>query len=502
MDPQMEENEDMDQSITDVSNVSREYSPSPPSSTQVNESLLNADSEDVSGHTIAVSSRRPHRSGALSVDSTMYGSADSHNSAGSGTGLLSNGTEATPGGRMDESIAIDATEDDDTRGEAPPYFEYQGSPVDPDPAPHPPNNNVPTDEITPTSETSHSRNRLSMSMPRPLRSLFSGSLRRTPNAPVTPSPLSPTSQSSPPRQRSDTLSTMGDRSSSRSLLLSRSRSPSHVRLGSLGTTLSRPLTNDSSQSSLSHQRTRSGSSSGLYNATTGAESSTSINSIFISSPLAHTVTRTTISFPKAGPTPEQLKFLSSRESLGRFGVPFGVDAEAAAREARSNPPPAFPSEGEAGPSTASRPSVSQPPIGRSITAPWWETLTSPAAGSSSPPTTPTQELSELSPLHESNEDEPQTPANAVSPTTPAIVVDAYSSPSTAPISHTQSAPSEKTKPSSSADAPLPTVSRPTTRSSSLNVTIPGADSDPEDTSLSVLAVNVIPATPLTGVESH
>ncbi|KAH7106923.1 hypothetical protein BKA62DRAFT_685517 [Auriculariales sp. MPI-PUGE-AT-0066] len=48
----------------------------------------------------------------------------------------------------------------------------------------------------------------------------------------------------------------------------------------------------------------------------------------ISSPIAHTLVRTEFQFPKNGPTEQQLKFLASRESLGRFGVPYGDEARA------------------------------------------------------------------------------------------------------------------------------------------------------------------------------
>jgi len=50
----------------------------------------------------------------------------------------------------------------------------------------------------------------------------------------------------------------------------------------------------------------------------------SLNSI--SPPLTHTLTRTEITYPRSGPTPEQMKMISSREGLGRFGVPYGEDA--------------------------------------------------------------------------------------------------------------------------------------------------------------------------------
>ncbi|KAL1948485.1 hypothetical protein VTO73DRAFT_12560 [Trametes versicolor] len=68
----------------------------------------------------------------------------------------------------------------------------------------------------------------------------------------------------------------------------------------------------------------------------------SLNSI--SSPLSHTLVRTDFTYPKSGPTPEQLKLISSRESFARFGVPYGRDAIAfAASSSRIDlePPPGF-----------------------------------------------------------------------------------------------------------------------------------------------------------------
>ena len=68
----------------------------------------------------------------------------------------------------------------------------------------------------------------------------------------------------------------------------------------------------------------------------------SLNSI--SAPLSHTLTRTEMTFPKSGPTPEQLALISSRESLGRFGIPYGSEAIAfAASTSRADlaPPPEF-----------------------------------------------------------------------------------------------------------------------------------------------------------------
>ncbi|KAH7337719.1 hypothetical protein B0J17DRAFT_663998 [Rhizoctonia solani] len=64
-------------------------------------------------------------------------------------------------------------------------------------------------------------------------------------------------------------------------------------------------------------------------------SRTSLN---ISAPISTTLVRTELSYPRAGPTPEQIRFLSSRESLGRFGMPYGEQAIAAAKSREYLPP--------------------------------------------------------------------------------------------------------------------------------------------------------------------
>ncbi len=69
----------------------------------------------------------------------------------------------------------------------------------------------------------------------------------------------------------------------------------------------------------------------------------------ISSPLTHTAVRTGFTYPKSGPTPEQLKIIASMESIGKFAVPYGRDAIAfAASTSRHEldlpPPPGFDSE--------------------------------------------------------------------------------------------------------------------------------------------------------------
>ncbi|KAI0772828.1 hypothetical protein BD413DRAFT_35132 [Trametes elegans] len=83
----------------------------------------------------------------------------------------------------------------------------------------------------------------------------------------------------------------------------------------------------------------------------------SLNSI--SAPLSHTLVRTEFTYPRGGPTPEQLKLISSRESFARFGVPYGPDAIAYASASRVElePPPGF--EEVAGPSGSPDSSTSE-----------------------------------------------------------------------------------------------------------------------------------------------
>lgn len=69
-------------------------------------------------------------------------------------------------------------------------------------------------------------------------------------------------------------------------------------------------------------------------------SAISLNSI--SPPLTYTATRTEFTYPRTGPTSDQVKFLSSKDTFGRFGVPYGPDAIAfAASSSRVDLPPDF-----------------------------------------------------------------------------------------------------------------------------------------------------------------
>ncbi|CUA71855.1 hypothetical protein RSOLAG22IIIB_04800 [Rhizoctonia solani] len=86
-----------------------------------------------------------------------------------------------------------------------------------------------------------------------------------------------------------------------------------------------------------HKPSPSLSSLSLY--LTRSQSPTmSRTSLNISAPIQTTLVRTELNYPKAGPTPEQIRFLSSRESLGRFGMPYGDQAIAAAKSRDYLPP--------------------------------------------------------------------------------------------------------------------------------------------------------------------
>lgn len=323
-----------------------------------------------------------------SIDSVGTSSADTHGSRNSATQLLTSADSAA-GDIIDE------------RGEVPPYTEQPaGSTVS-----APANNSAVGAHRSVAS-------RMMPSMPSGLRNLFSGTRSRphshvensdssVPMVSVTEAP--PINGRQPPsrRTRADTEVTVPDSGSLPALLLSRSRSPSSGRVA-----LTRPLTNTSSNTSLHarfmHQRNRSGSS--LSPSVSNAEgsnanplnspSSTSIN---ISSPLVHTVTRTEFRFPKSGPTPDQLKFLSSRESLGRFGVPFGEDAE---RNYPSTLPPPFEATPGASSSRHGSSHSSESTTGteeadaapaRQRPTSWWRNLTQPA-GPHDPPVPETPDM--------------------------------------------------------------------------------------------------------------
>jgi len=82
----------------------------------------------------------------------------------------------------------------------------------------------------------------------------------------------------------------------------------------------------------------------VTNVAAGLTSPSALSITSISSPLAHTAVRTDFVYPRSGPTPEQLKLISSVESVSKFGVPYGPAAVAFASASLVNlhgPPPEF-----------------------------------------------------------------------------------------------------------------------------------------------------------------
>jgi hypothetical protein len=136
----------------------------------------------------------------------------------------------------------------------------------------------------------------------------------------------------------------------------RSESPAlHTRSGSA---LSRFSTHESHEShtrtpsrnnnlARSHSRSNSNLLRAFRSHSPGLHAGSSTISLdSISAPLAHTLTRAEFHAPKGGLlTPEQVKLITSREGLERFGVPYGADAVAfsLSREklAEMGPPPEF-----------------------------------------------------------------------------------------------------------------------------------------------------------------
>jgi len=93
-------------------------------------------------------------------------------------------------------------------------------------------------------------------------------------------------------------------------------------------------------------RTRSNTSFsgvGVTHSHSGLASPSMISLHSISAPLTHTVVRTEYTYPRTGPTAEQMKLIASVDSFKRFGVPYGPDAVAYAASASrldlSQPPP-------------------------------------------------------------------------------------------------------------------------------------------------------------------
>ncbi|KAG8216017.1 hypothetical protein J3R82DRAFT_8010 [Butyriboletus roseoflavus] len=138
----------------------------------------------------------------------------------------------------------------------------------------------------------------------------------------------------------------------------RSESPSlHVRSGSALSRFSSRESHESHHSrvpsrnhnlSRSHSRSNSNLFRTFHSHSPGLHAGSSTISLdSISAPLTHTLKRAEFYAPKGGLlTPEQVKLITSREALERFGMPYGPDAVAAfslsrERLAETGPPPDF-----------------------------------------------------------------------------------------------------------------------------------------------------------------
>ncbi|QRV84848.1 hypothetical protein RhiJN_12864 [Ceratobasidium sp. AG-Ba] len=131
----------------------------------------------------------------------------------------------------------------------------------------------------------------------------------------------------------------------------------------------------------------------------------------ISAPIPTTLVRTEFSYPRSGPTPEQIRFLSSRESLGRFGMPYGEEAVAAAARSRENlSSMALPPQYEHGPSDA--PSETQ----NATQYPSLQSRTEPALAEPRPaspqPGTASEVVGDERSASEPATDQPERPASA------------------------------------------------------------------------------------------
>ncbi|KDR74880.1 hypothetical protein GALMADRAFT_565953 [Galerina marginata CBS 339.88] len=202
---------------------------------------------------------------------------------------------------------------------------------------------------------------------------------------------------------------------------------SHPRPSTSTSHHSRPSTSMSMFRTLSRQRsTHTLNSASASNSRLTSPSLISLHSI--SAPLTHTVTRTEFTYPKSGPTAEQLKVISSRESFARFGMPYGADAIAFAASASGlnlsgipdEPPPGF----EEGPSQTQRAPTPGPSRLRTESR---------AGASTPPPVTVTQENAQ--PQSAPSTMPPQAPSSAPA----AIPLTTAAPPPGLPLTHTPAA---------------------------------------------------------------
>jgi hypothetical protein len=224
----------------------------------------------------------------------------------------------------------------DPRGEAPPYFEVVGDlpdirrvsgdlarvttadtlPVAPDTSP----------EASPAIPPVRRRSMLRGLIDAASRALSS------PHPPTQPPPI--------PRPSRDVAVPRSPRPSNLSNRPAGARSPL---VGHRTTASNSGSVFSESSSAFGRVLSRSHSRS-MTNVAAGLNSPSAISITSISAPLTHTAIRTDFVYPRSGPTPEQLKLISSVESVSKFGVPYGPDAVAYTSQSLVNlhgPPPEF-----------------------------------------------------------------------------------------------------------------------------------------------------------------
>ena len=230
-------------------------------------------------------------------------------------------------------------ETEDPRGEAPPYFEVVGNPWD-DRATSEDLARVDTADTLPIAPDVLPE-RSAAGQPTRRRSMFRGLIDAASRALSSPHPPHPMSQALPlSRPSRDTAVSASPRPSNLSNRQGATRSPLTGHRATPSTTGSvQSVTSSAFGRAVSRTRSRS-----VTNVAAGLTSPSAISIASISAPLTHTAVRTDFVYPRSGPTPEQLKLISSVESVSKFGVPYGRDAVAYASASLVNlhgPPPGF-----------------------------------------------------------------------------------------------------------------------------------------------------------------
>jgi hypothetical protein len=228
----------------------------------------------------------------------------------------------------------------DPRGEAPPYFEVVGNLAEAGPTSGDLARVETTDTLPIAPDTSSITDPESATVPvTRRRSVFRGLIDAASRA-LSPPHATP----QPPRTFRPSLdvaaSSPSPHPSNLSTRLARARSPPG---GHRATPSGSGSVVSIASSAFGRAVSRTGSRS-VSNVPANLTSPSTLSISSISAPLTHTAVRTDFVYPRSGPTPEQLKLISSVESVSKFGVPYGPDAVAYASASLVNlhgPPPGF-----------------------------------------------------------------------------------------------------------------------------------------------------------------